>query len=184
VVVADGERFFSPVDGSLQPWLEQLAAWPRRVALTPRPRPQWGAPEAELGRQLPLLPASAEGLLALGPLLLEGSTRTTNPTTLATAADQAQPQEPALLRGGAARWLERTPPPPATDPVPMRLPWKRRSTVKPRPGATSTKRITSVAKYWDPGMGFPCGHVVGLPSTRSIAISTSDDMTCSQRPAS
>jgi hypothetical protein len=110
VVVADGERFFSPVDGSLQPWLEQLAAWPRRVALTPRPRPQWGAAEAELGRQLPLLPASAEGLLALGPLLLEDSTRITNPATLATAADPAQPAEPALLRVGAARWLERTPP--------------------------------------------------------------------------
>ncbi len=110
VVVADGERFFSPVDGSLQPWLDQLAAWPRRVALTPRPRPQWGATEAELGRQLPLLPASAEGLLALGPLLLEDSTRTTTPATLATAADPAQPPEPALLRGGAARWLERTPP--------------------------------------------------------------------------
>ena len=113
VVVADGERFFSQVDGSLQPWLKGLAAWPRRVALTPRPRAQWGATEAELDRQLPLLPASAEGLLALGPLLLEDSTRTTTPATLATAADPAQPPEPALLRGGAARWLERTPPAPA-----------------------------------------------------------------------
>jgi hypothetical protein len=110
VVVADGERFFSPVDGSLQPWLESLAAWPRRVALTPRPPTQWGATEAQLDRHLPLLPASAEGLLALGPLLLEGSAGPTTAATLATAADPAQPPEPALLRGGAARWLERTPP--------------------------------------------------------------------------
>ncbi|MEB3318655.1 MAG: hypothetical protein VKO39_11025, partial [Cyanobacteriota bacterium] len=33
VVVADGERFFSPIDGTPQPWLQELAAWPRRVAL-------------------------------------------------------------------------------------------------------------------------------------------------------
>jgi WD40 repeat protein len=112
LVVADGERFFSPVDGSLQPWLQDLAAWPRRAALTPRHWAQWGAAEAELGRHLPVLPASAEGLLALGPML-EDSARPTSAPFQGSAADSAEPPEPPLLRGGSDRWLQRTPPAPA-----------------------------------------------------------------------
>ncbi len=112
LVVADGERFFSPVDGSLQPWLQGLAAWPRRAALTPRPWAHWGAAEAELGRHLPVLPASAEGLLALGPML-EDSARPATATYQGSAADSAEPPEPPLLRGGSDRWLQRTPQAPA-----------------------------------------------------------------------
>ena len=59
-----------------------------------------------------MLPASAEGLLALGPML-EDSARPATATYQGTAADPAEPPEPALLRGGSDRWLQRTPPAPA-----------------------------------------------------------------------
>ncbi|MFM8276434.1 MAG: hypothetical protein ACKN89_05475, partial [Cyanobium sp.] len=66
VLVAEADRFFSPVDGTPQPWIAALAAWPQRLMLTPRPRARWGALEAELAEHLPVLPVSVQGLLELG----------------------------------------------------------------------------------------------------------------------
>jgi hypothetical protein len=106
VVVADGERFFSPVDGTLQPWIEALAAWPRRAVLTPRPASHWGAREAELDQHLPVLPASVEGLLALGQLW-DAPAATDWPRRAPLS-----PPDPTLLGEGVAPWLERTPPAP------------------------------------------------------------------------
>ena len=40
------------------------------------------------------------------------------------------------------------------------------------------------AAYAEPGIGLPCGHVSGLPSTRSMAASTASLITCSHLPAS
>ncbi|MEB3156312.1 MAG: WD40 repeat domain-containing protein, partial [Cyanobacteriota bacterium] len=122
VVVADGERLFSPVDGAPRPWLRRLAVWPRQVVLTPRPRERWGVLEAELAQQLPVLPATPEGLLELGRWLREDPSLplaavTTAATLAAEPADPAdhpiEPPEPPLLQGSATPWLERSPPAPA-----------------------------------------------------------------------
>jgi formylglycine-generating enzyme required for sulfatase activity len=104
VVVADGERFFSPVDGTLQPWLWQLAAWSYRAVLSPRPSGRWGVLEAELEGHLPVLSASPEGLFRLGQWL-KGL-----PAPPLEAAGAGVVPEPALLHGSAAPWLDRTAP--------------------------------------------------------------------------
>ncbi|MFM7647496.1 MAG: hypothetical protein ACKO50_05425, partial [Cyanobium sp.] len=120
-VVADGERLFSPVDGAPRPWLRRLAAWPRQVVLTPRPRERWGALEAELAQHLPVLPATPEGLLQLGGWLREAPSLPLAAVSAAAGAaaapvepaDEPVPPEPPLLQGSATPWLERTPPAPA-----------------------------------------------------------------------
>jgi formylglycine-generating enzyme required for sulfatase activity len=114
VLVAEADRFFSPVDGTPQPWIAALAAWPQRLVLTPRPRARWGALEAELAEHLPVLPVSVQGLLELGrqlrgappgpPLAPEAN--------LPPDANLAPAPEPPLLAGSVAPWLDRTPPPP------------------------------------------------------------------------
>ena len=117
VVVADGERLFSPVDGAPRPWLRQLAAWPRQMVLTPRPCERWGSLEAELAQHLPVLPATPEGLLQLGGWLREEPSLTAaivpGAAPSVEPAGTAEPPEPPLLQGSATPWLERTPPAPA-----------------------------------------------------------------------
>ncbi len=108
VVVADGERFFSPVDGTPEAWIEALAAWPRRLVLTPRPQARWGAAEQELQELLPVLPVSVEGLLGLGRLLQGAPVG-----PLPAEAQLAPAPEPPLLRGSSTPWLDRSPPSPA-----------------------------------------------------------------------
>ncbi|MFM8661777.1 MAG: SUMF1/EgtB/PvdO family nonheme iron enzyme [Cyanobium sp.] len=104
VVVADVDRFFSPADGTLQPWLQQLEAWPRHAVLTPRSSGRWGPLEHELGRHLPVLPASPEGLLGLGQWLAAGAA-----SGPAQPVQLVEPPDPPLLWGSAAQWLDRTP---------------------------------------------------------------------------
>jgi formylglycine-generating enzyme required for sulfatase activity/DNA-binding beta-propeller fold protein YncE len=113
VVVADGERLFSPVDGAPRPWLRQLAAWPRQILLTPRPSERWGSLEMELAKHLPVLPATPEGLLQLGGWLRQAPTlpyALVSADALAERANEPVRPEPPLLQGSATPWLERTPP--------------------------------------------------------------------------
>ncbi|MBM5817978.1 MAG: hypothetical protein FJ083_15795, partial [Cyanobacteria bacterium K_Offshore_surface_m2_239] len=121
VVVADGERFFSPVDGTLRPWLRDLSAWPRQVVLTPRPCERWGPLEAELAQHIPVLPATPEGLLQLGRWLREAPSlpsRAFGPGAspaghvTSNALEFPESAEPPLLRSGPRPWLDPTPPAP------------------------------------------------------------------------
>jgi hypothetical protein len=57
-------------------------------------------------------------------------------------------------------------------------------TVNGWPTAISDSGTVVGASYSEPGMGLPCGQVVGLPSTRFMATSTASLITCSHLPAS
>ncbi|MFN7900755.1 MAG: hypothetical protein ACK5N0_14045, partial [Synechococcaceae cyanobacterium] len=120
VLVAEADRFFSPVDGTPQPWIAALAAWPQRLVLTPRPRARWGALEAALAEHLPVLPVSVQGLLELGRQLrgaplgppLPPNANLPPHANLVPDANLAPAPEPPLLAGSVAPWLDRTPPAP------------------------------------------------------------------------
>ena len=54
VLVAEADRFFSPVDGTPQPWIAALAAWPQRLVRRPLPRrarPRLPLPQKSKARQ-------------------------------------------------------------------------------------------------------------------------------------
>ncbi len=61
----------------------------------------------------------------------------------------------------------------------MRVDGERRR----RPAARRAPRRRAPGSS-EPGIGLPCGHVVGSPSTRTMAASTSSEITCSHLPAS
>jgi hypothetical protein len=86
--------------------------------LTPRPKEGWGALEAGLGKHLPVLPASPEGLLRLGRWLEEApapslEAKGAGALPVPQETGPAAAPEPPLLRGSTTPWLDRTPPAPA-----------------------------------------------------------------------
>jgi len=58
IMIGEGQGLLSPATGRPAPWTSLLAAWPRRVLLSPRPLRAWGPRERQLEELLPMLPAS------------------------------------------------------------------------------------------------------------------------------
>ena len=66
IVFGECEEFLDPVTGELERWVSLLHTWPDRVVLTPLPPDQWGWREATLSEEFLILPATVDGLAALG----------------------------------------------------------------------------------------------------------------------
>ena len=61
---------------------------------------------------------------------------------------------------------------------------RKSRTRSPTPTSASGRVATDGAAECEPGIGLPCGHVAGSPSSSTSRASTSSEITCSQRPAS
>jgi hypothetical protein len=109
-----GEGLFDVLSGEPLPWLATLAAWPRRVLLTPLPPARWGWHEATLrGLGFDVVTADLAGLQQLA-----------NPEPARRADPRTERSFPALLRDGDARWTERAAPPAAEqDKLAAQLKW-------------------------------------------------------------
>jgi formylglycine-generating enzyme required for sulfatase activity len=104
VLVADADKFFSPISGELEPWVSQLVVWQNRVFLTLKLPVNWGYHELEIGQQFIILPATKKGLQVLSQRLYQ-------PQITTNFWDQeVQTLLPAILQREPERWLDRIPP--------------------------------------------------------------------------
>jgi hypothetical protein len=90
LLLSNAEKLIDPLTGSLVPWSSLLFDWKDRGVLTPEPLAQWGLREKALASQFVVLPATTEGLFALGDyfvLPLQADTLSAQ----RTSADQAPP---------------------------------------------------------------------------------------------
>jgi hypothetical protein len=113
LVLADGQGLLDHATGRLHTWLAPaLAAWPRRVLMTPRPMAAWGAAEDLLaGEQQAahepsflLVPSQFDAWLAAARWLRQGAITALSPLPGAPTA------WPPLLAEDAKRWLGRSAP--------------------------------------------------------------------------
>jgi len=113
LLLSNGEKLIDALSGSLAGWTSLLLDWKDRGVLTPEPLAEWGLREKALASQFIVLPATTEGLFALGDYFELPS----QPDTAGlerTSPDQAppQPDDPGgiealrnYLGGGTFRWL-------------------------------------------------------------------------------
>jgi len=90
LLLSDGEKLTDALSGSLAAWSSLLLEWKDRGVLTPEPLAHWGLREKALASQFIVLPATTEGLFALGDYFELPS----QPDTSAierTSPDQAPP---------------------------------------------------------------------------------------------
>ena len=113
LVLGDGHGLIDHRSGLLQPWLAPaLAAWPRRVLMTPRPIASWGAAEDVLAGEgvaaheasFLLVPSQFDAWLAAARWLRSGKLMALGPLPGAPA------EWPPLLADDPDRWLGRVAP--------------------------------------------------------------------------
>lgn len=61
-VCGDGRSLADPVTGRLLPWTVALTHWAERAVLTPEPVGRWGMREGFLAEELPVFPATLDGV--------------------------------------------------------------------------------------------------------------------------
>jgi hypothetical protein len=103
LLFTDAARFFHPLTGEAEQWLELFDFWPERAILTPEPTPHWGAVEQALARHFMLLPASMDGLTAYIAALQQED-------VAASVGADGQTPYPLLLRRQPYQWLDREAP--------------------------------------------------------------------------
>jgi hypothetical protein len=113
LLLSNAEKLIDPLTGSLVAWSSLLFDWKDRGILTPEPLEQWGLREKTLASQFVVLPATTEGLFALGDyfeLPLQADTLSAQ----RTSADHAPPEpgDPRRIEAlrtylgvGTFRWL-------------------------------------------------------------------------------
>jgi D-alanyl-D-alanine carboxypeptidase len=106
IIFADTNRFFSSINGAVEPWIEQLKSWDKRAILTPNPIGNWVQQEMELAQQFIVLPATLPGLYALGQIL------NPNVVKLNVLSEELKPPIPEQLITQPRRWIDRDPPEP------------------------------------------------------------------------
>jgi hypothetical protein len=113
LILADGQGLLDHATGRLHTWLAPaLAAWPRRVLMTPRPMAAWGAAEDVLAGELQathessflLVPSQFDAWLAAAHWLRRGE------LVALTALPGAPAAWPPLLADDPHRWLSRSAP--------------------------------------------------------------------------
>jgi uncharacterized membrane protein len=105
VLFSDGAQLFNPRTGELGRWTERFTAWARRSLLVPDMPEHWGSRERDLARLFTVLPATLDGLAAVGRQQLAGR-------ALPRPAHRPTEPFPRELRDRPLRWLERSPPEP------------------------------------------------------------------------
>jgi len=113
LLLSNAEKLIDPLSGSLVPWSSLLFDWKDRGVLTPEPLAHWGLREKALASQFVVLPATTEGLFALGDYF-ELTLQPDTSSIQGTSADQAppEPDDPRgvealrnYLGGETFRWL-------------------------------------------------------------------------------
>jgi D-alanyl-D-alanine carboxypeptidase len=115
IIFADTNRFFSSINGAVEPWIEQLKSWDKRAILTPNPIGNWVQQEMELAQQFIVLPATLPGLYALGQIL------NPNVVKLNVLSEELKPPIPEQLITQPRRWIDRDPPEPEQIEVMLKL---------------------------------------------------------------
>jgi type VI secretion system protein ImpL len=90
-LLSNGEKLIDALSGSLAGWTSLLLDWKDRGVLTPEPPAHWGLREKALASQFVVLPATTQGLFALGDYFELPSQPDTSGLAR-TSADQAPPQ--------------------------------------------------------------------------------------------
>ncbi|MCC5610399.1 serine hydrolase [Nostoc sp. CHAB 5834] len=104
VIISNTEKFFSSINGELEPWVNQLTSWSNRTVLTHTAAESWGYQELKIAQKFIILPATIKGLQVLGQRLHQG-------VATYPLAEETQIPLPDYLRIQHFIWIERNPPP-------------------------------------------------------------------------
>ena len=103
IIVSDTEKFFSIINGELEPWVNNLDNWENCAILTPKLTESWGYQELKIAEEFMIFPATSAGLQMLSQKLWTGEN---------SKPDYSQDTLPQTLRIQTYRWLERNSPEP------------------------------------------------------------------------